>query len=121
MNSRAAQAQQVMAADTEDPDKITRRRIIDLEGVSVTYEAQRGEPYTAVENIDLSVQEREFVSLIGPSGCGKSTLLKVITGNCRALKKSGLRRWSSRFLRPVSMLAVLMVTSNDDLPGAASS
>ena len=57
-----------------------RDRIIELNDVAVTYEAQRGEPYTAVEGIDLFVKEREFVSLIGPSGCGKSTLLKVITG-----------------------------------------
>ena len=33
---------------------------------------------TALENIDLEIEEREFVSLIGPSGCGKSTLLRVI-------------------------------------------
>jgi NitT/TauT family transport system ATP-binding protein len=80
MNSRTEQAQQVKPVEMQDQENASRRRIIDLENVSVTYEAQRGEPYTAVENIDLSVQEREFVSLIGPSGCGKSTLLKVITG-----------------------------------------
>ncbi|HET7368564.1 MAG TPA: ATP-binding cassette domain-containing protein, partial [Gaiella sp.] len=33
---------------------------------------------TALENIDLEVAPREFVSLIGPSGCGKSTLLRII-------------------------------------------
>ena len=33
---------------------------------------------TALENIDLSLEPGEFVSLIGPSGCGKSTLLRVI-------------------------------------------
>ena len=32
----------------------------------------------ALGGIDLTVGEREFVSLIGPSGCGKSTLLRVI-------------------------------------------
>ncbi|MFQ5692904.1 MAG: ABC transporter ATP-binding protein [Nitrospinota bacterium] len=58
----------------------SQRRIIDLEGVTVTYEAQRGAPLTAVKDVDLHVHEREFVSLIGPSGCGKSTLLKAITG-----------------------------------------
>jgi len=80
MNPRAAQRQPVKPAETQDQENTSRRGIIELEGVSVTYEAQRGEPYTAVVDIDLSVQEREFVSLIGPSGCGKSTLLKVITG-----------------------------------------
>ncbi len=33
---------------------------------------------TALEQIDLEIGEREFVSLIGPSGCGKSTLLRIV-------------------------------------------
>jgi NitT/TauT family transport system ATP-binding protein len=33
---------------------------------------------TALQGIDVEIEEREFVSLIGPSGCGKSTLLRVI-------------------------------------------
>lgn len=31
-------------------------------------------------NLSLSVQDREFVSLVGKSGCGKTTLLKIISG-----------------------------------------
>lgn len=34
----------------------------------------------ALENIDLSVQKGEFVSLVGPSGCGKSTMLRLVAG-----------------------------------------
>jgi len=34
----------------------------------------------ALSEIDLTVGEGEFVSLLGPSGCGKSTLLKIIAG-----------------------------------------
>ena len=33
---------------------------------------------TALQGIDLAIEEREFVSLIGPSGCGKSTLLRIV-------------------------------------------
>lgn len=33
-----------------------------------------------LENINLQVNEGEFVSIIGPSGCGKTTLLKIIGG-----------------------------------------
>lgn len=36
--------------------------------------------FTAVEDINLSLSEGEFVALLGPSGCGKSTLLRIIAG-----------------------------------------
>jgi ABC-type sugar transport system ATPase subunit len=35
---------------------------------------------TAVEDINLDVEDREFMILLGPSGCGKSTLLRIIAG-----------------------------------------
>ncbi len=34
----------------------------------------------AVSDLDLSVEEGEFISLLGPSGCGKSTTLRMIAG-----------------------------------------
>ncbi|MGH7774932.1 MAG: ABC transporter ATP-binding protein [Candidatus Binatia bacterium] len=34
----------------------------------------------ALDEVDLSIREKEFVSIIGPSGCGKTTLLKIIDG-----------------------------------------
>jgi NitT/TauT family transport system ATP-binding protein len=36
--------------------------------------------FTAIEDINLTISEGEFVVLVGPSGCGKSTLLRIITG-----------------------------------------
>jgi multiple sugar transport system ATP-binding protein len=34
----------------------------------------------AVKNIDLRIEDREFMVLVGPSGCGKSTTLRMIAG-----------------------------------------
>ena len=36
--------------------------------------------YQALNDINISIQEGEFVVLVGPSGCGKSTLLRMIAG-----------------------------------------
>jgi NitT/TauT family transport system ATP-binding protein len=35
---------------------------------------------TALKDIDLTVQQGEFIAILGPSGCGKSTLLELIAG-----------------------------------------
>lgn len=40
----------------------------------------------AVENVNLSIAEGEFVCFVGPSGCGKSTLLNIIAGLDRPSK-----------------------------------
>jgi NitT/TauT family transport system ATP-binding protein len=50
---------------------------VELRGVSKTFAARRG-TVVALEDIGLTIERGEFVSLIGPSGCGKSTLLRII-------------------------------------------
>jgi multiple sugar transport system ATP-binding protein len=48
---------------------------VDLKGISKSFGATR-----VLQNIDLSIADGEFISLLGPSGCGKSTLLRIIAG-----------------------------------------
>ncbi|MFD0896461.1 ABC transporter ATP-binding protein [Loigolactobacillus binensis] len=50
-----------------------------IQHISKTYQSERGET-TALADINLSIDENEFVTVIGPSGCGKSTLLNIIAG-----------------------------------------
>lgn len=40
----------------------------------------RGAPFTALDDVSVTIHENEFFTLLGPSGCGKTTLLRVIAG-----------------------------------------
>jgi putative ABC transport system ATP-binding protein len=51
--------------------------MITLKNVDKVYRTERVETL-ALQNINLSIEEGEFVSIMGPSGCGKSTLLNLI-------------------------------------------
>ena len=52
---------------------------IQCEGLSYTYLTRAGETH-ALNDLNLTVRDGEFCSIVGPSGCGKSTLLALICG-----------------------------------------
>ena len=51
--------------------------LIEIQNLSVAYGAPSRPVLT---NIDIRIEEGEFVCLLGQTGCGKSTLLKMILG-----------------------------------------
>jgi NitT/TauT family transport system ATP-binding protein len=78
--SRPQIEQLTRASDrTSSPEAERRlaRIAIAIKDVNVTYPARDGK-VLALSNVDLTIREGSFVSLIGPSGCGKTTLLRVL-------------------------------------------
>ncbi|MEP6752151.1 MAG: ABC transporter ATP-binding protein [Candidatus Dormiibacterota bacterium] len=53
--------------------------LLEVEGVNVVYEPNRGQRIWSVRDVDLSLKQGEFVGLVGESGCGKSTLGFALT------------------------------------------
>ena len=62
----------------EDDDASTP--LLELRNVTKEYTDDNGKSITVLNDIDLSVNYNEFISVVGPSGCGKSTLLRMIMG-----------------------------------------
>ncbi|MES2718239.1 MAG: ABC transporter ATP-binding protein [Pseudomonadota bacterium] len=65
------------AATPATPAPAAPQAAVDVRRASVVYPSADA-PVHALSDIDLSIAQGEFVSLIGPSGCGKTTLLRVI-------------------------------------------
>jgi NitT/TauT family transport system ATP-binding protein len=59
---------------------IPRPKAVEVAGVQKVFAAKGADSVIALEDISLTVNEGEFVSIIGPSGCGKSTLLYIVAG-----------------------------------------
>ncbi len=54
---------------------------MEIRNVTKVFEGKRGEePVVALRDVNIQVEEREFITIVGPSGCGKSTLFNVIAG-----------------------------------------
>ena len=53
--------------------------VIKATDLSLTFETGDG-PVHALKDVNLTIDNGDFVSFIGPSGCGKTTLLRVIAG-----------------------------------------
>jgi nitrate/nitrite transport system ATP-binding protein len=58
-------------------------KFIEVVGADMRFDTKKGS-FHALANINLTIAQGEFVTLIGHSGCGKSTLLNLIAGLTRA-------------------------------------
>lgn len=54
-------------------------KLLEIKDVDLIYPGEK-EDLKVLEEINISIEEGEFVCLLGPSGCGKSTLLNIIAG-----------------------------------------
>ncbi|MEE1025361.1 MAG: spermidine/putrescine ABC transporter ATP-binding protein [Acutalibacteraceae bacterium] len=49
--------------------------MIELKNIVVEFDGER-----VLDNVNLSIKDKEFVTLLGPSGCGKTTTLRIVAG-----------------------------------------
>lgn len=49
--------------------------IIDLKNISVSFDGEK-----IIDNMNLYIRDKEFITFLGPSGCGKTTTLRIIAG-----------------------------------------
>ncbi|WP_201840143.1 ABC transporter ATP-binding protein [Microvirga zambiensis] len=73
-------AQAIKSAYDGASPAISPRKVL-LQAVDLChgYEA-RGEKVVALDNVNLTIHEGDFVTVVGPSGCGKSTLARIFAG-----------------------------------------
>ncbi len=61
------------------PDKDDAARI-DIVGLTKRYLTPKGETFTAIDDVTLTVEPGQFCAIVGPTGCGKSTTLAQVSG-----------------------------------------
>jgi putative ABC transport system ATP-binding protein len=107
--------------------------LVELRGVYKSFR-KGDETITPLDNIDLDIHAREFVSMMGPSGTGKSTLLNLVSGIDRPdsgtitvdgteitkLSRSKLADWRAANLGYIfqthNLIPVLTAYENVELP-----
>lgn len=56
-----------------------KKELVKIEDLTLIYQSIDSET-TALENINLTINSQEFISIVGPSGCGKTTILSLVAG-----------------------------------------
>src|SRR3954454_21790319 len=53
---------------------------IEITGLTKRFLTPRGEAFTAIRDVSLTVEPGQFCAIVGPTGCGKSTTLGQVSG-----------------------------------------
>ncbi|CAN5466789.1 ABC transporter ATP-binding protein [soil metagenome] len=53
---------------------------IEIVGLTKRFLTPKGEPFTAIKDVSLTVEAGQFCAIVGPTGCGKSTTLAQVSG-----------------------------------------
>lgn len=72
-----------MTSATQSPLKVEQpssQPFLVVENVSKVYELPKGDTYTVLQDVNLTINQGEFICVIGHSGCGKTTLLNMVSG-----------------------------------------
>lgn len=98
--------------------------MIEARGITKSFVTASGQRIEALRNVNLLIDQGEFVCLVGPSGCGKTTLLKIMTGlltpDAGTISANGMRGTTSKvrigyFSQADSLLPWRTVAQNVEL------
>ncbi len=107
--SRPAGDAKVAPADAAQ----VQNTMIEVRHIDKTFAAKqrKASPVKILDDVSLSIADREFVSILGASGCGKSTLLRIVAG---LVPHDGgeVRVAGQRVTRPAPEIGVVFQTSN---------
>ncbi len=58
----------------------TKALEVDMPKIVLEHVTKRFDKFVAVDDLNLVIEDRDFITLLGPSGCGKTTTLRMIAG-----------------------------------------